>query len=160
MKTSAMVILLTVSLLGVSVDAQEIPEVSGVWEGHVKGIGGIFFKVDDPDKVRQWYQDHFGIPAVEPGYGHFFWRDYLTPNKTHRTVWSPFPMNSDQFGRPEQQVMINYIVDDLTTFLVKLRAEGVEQLGDIEVYPYGSFAWIRDVEGNKVELWEPVALED
>jgi catechol-2,3-dioxygenase len=57
--------------------AQEAPMVPGVWEGHVKGIGVIFFKVENPDTVRQWYQDHFGIPAVEPGYAHFFWRDYL-----------------------------------------------------------------------------------
>ena len=76
--------------------AQDLPEVPGVWEGHVKGIGGIFFKVENPDLVRQWYQDHFGIPAVEPGFAHFFWRDYLASNKTHRTVWR------DIFSRQQQ----------------------------------------------------------
>jgi predicted enzyme related to lactoylglutathione lyase len=140
--------------------AQEIPEVPGTWEGHVKGIGGIFFRAENPDTLRQWYQDHFGIPAVEHGYAHFFWRDYLESNKTHRTVWSPVPLASDQFARPEQQLMINYIVGDLDAFLTELQASGVEQVGDMEDYPYGRFAWIIDVEGNKVELWEAYPLED
>lgn len=140
--------------------AQEMPEVPGVWEGHVKGIGGIFFKVEDPAKVTQWYQDHFGIPAVEPGFAHFFWRDYLQANQTNRTVWSPFPMESNQFAKPEQQFMINYIVDDLEAMLAELQQAGIEQIGEIEDYPYGRFAWIVDVEGNKVELWQAVVLED
>ncbi len=140
--------------------AQDPPAVPGVWEGHVKGIGGIFFKVDNPDLVRQWYQDHFGIPAVEPGFAHFFWRDYLAQNKTHRTVWSPFPMTGEAFGKPDQQLMINYIVDDLDAFLAQLKAAGVEQLGATEDYSYGRFAWILDIEGNKVELWQPVTVDD
>ena len=140
--------------------AQDLPEVPGVWEGHVKGIGGIFFKVENPDLVRQWYQDHFGIPAVEPGFAHFFWRDYLASNKTHRTVWSPFPMAGEDFGKPEQQLMINYIVDDLDAFLIDLKASGIEQIGATEDYSYGWFAWILDIEGNKVELWQPVTADD
>ncbi|MFK7865459.1 MAG: VOC family protein [Pseudohongiellaceae bacterium] len=139
---------------------QEMPEVPGTWDGHVKGIGGIFFKVEDPAKVTQWYQDHFGIPAVEPGFAHFFWRDYLQSNRTNRTVWSPFPMNSELLENPKQQFMINYIVDDLDTMLAELKASGIEQVGETEDYPYGRFAWIIDVEGNKVELWEAVVLED
>lgn len=56
--------------------------------------------------------------------------------------------------------MINYIVGDLDAFLTELQASGVEQVGDMEDYPYGRFAWIIDVEGNKVELWEAYPLED
>lgn len=148
------------ALFSGQVAAQEMPEVPGVWEGHVKGIGGIFFKVEDPGKVTQWYQDHFGIPAVEPGFAHFYWRDYLQSNQTNRTVWSPFPMESDQFAKPEQQFMINYIVDDLDAMLADLKESGIEQIGETEDYPYGRFAWIIDVEGNKVELWQAVVLED
>lgn len=92
-------------------------------------------------------------------FAHFFWRDYLASNKTHRTVWSPFPM-SGEFGKPEQQLMINYIVDDLEGFLAELKQSGIEQLGSTEDYPYGRFAWILDIEGNKVELWQPVTVDD
>ncbi len=153
-------LLISAVLASAPVIAQDLPEVPGVWQGHVKGIGGIFFKVEDPQAVRQWYQDHFGIPAVEPGFAHFFWRDYLESNRTQRTVWSPFPMSDEAFGKPEQQLMINYIVDDLEGFLVQLKASGIQQLGETEHYPYGSFAWITDVEGNKVELWQPVTVDD
>jgi predicted enzyme related to lactoylglutathione lyase len=51
--------------------------------------------------------------------------------------------------------MINFRVADLDWLLEQLRAEGVEILGNTEVYEYGKFAWIRDPEGNKIELWEP-----
>lgn len=152
-KFIAIVLLLQITI----VQAQEVPIV---WEGHVKGIGGIFFKVEDPQKVLEWYQEHFGIPAAEPGYAHFAWRDYLQSNQTHRTVWTPFPKSADAFDNPQQQLMINYIVDDLDVFLAQLQASGIEQLGATEDYPYGRFAWIRDIEGNKVELWQPVVLED
>lgn len=70
------------------------------------------------------------------------------------------PLASDQFARPEQRLMINYIVDDLDAFLNELKASGVEQVGETEDYPYGRFAWIIDVECNKVELWEAYSLED
>lgn len=157
---SRLLTLITVLVFSNASLGQELPEVPGTWDGHVKGIGGIFFKVEDPEKVRQWYQDHFGIPAVEPGFAHFFWRDYLQSNRTNRTVWSPFPMDSEQFASSEQQFMINYIVDDLDAMLADLKAAGIEQVGETEDYPYGRFAWIIDVEGNKVELWEAVVLED
>jgi hypothetical protein len=28
---------------------------------HVTGIGGIFFRANDPDKLRNWYRVHLGI---------------------------------------------------------------------------------------------------
>ncbi len=28
----------------------------------VTGIGGIFFKADQPEALRAWYQEHLGIP--------------------------------------------------------------------------------------------------
>ncbi|MFT4863560.1 MAG: hypothetical protein ACI95C_002792 [Pseudohongiellaceae bacterium] len=100
-------LLISAVLASTQVIAQDLPEVSGVLEGHVKGIGGIFFKVENPQAVRQWYQDNFGIPAVEPGFGYFFWRGYLESNRTHHTEWSPFPLSDEAFGKPEQQLMIN-----------------------------------------------------
>ena len=56
--------------------------------------------------------------------------------------------------------MINYIVDDLDAFLIDLKASGIEQIGATEDYSYGRFAWILDIEGNKVELWQPVTADD
>ena len=95
MRAASRALLLLTLFLVLTTRAQELPAVPGVWEGHVKGVGGVFFKVKDPDAVREWYQEHFGIPAAGPGFAHFFWRDYLNANETHRTVWAPFPMTED-----------------------------------------------------------------
>lgn len=54
--------------------------------------------------------------------------------------------------------MINYRVRNLDALLAKLQAQGVQRVGEIEEYWYGRFAWIRDGDGNRVELWEPVHL--
>jgi predicted enzyme related to lactoylglutathione lyase len=51
--------------------------------------------------------------------------------------------------------MINYRVDDLTELLASLRAAGVEIVKGPESDENGTFAWILDPDGNKVELWEP-----
>lgn len=106
----------------------------------------------------------FGLPVAEPVFAHCFWRDYsvsnkLVSNQTHPTVWSPFPM-SGEIGKPEQQLMLNSIAADLAWFLSQLKQSGIEPLGSTEDYPYGRFAWILDLEGNKVELWQPVTGDD
>ena len=33
----------------------------------VTGIGGIFFKCQDPVKVRNWYRDHLGLVTNDYG---------------------------------------------------------------------------------------------
>ncbi len=123
--------------------------------GKVQGIGGVFFKVDDVDSVNAWYKEHLGIDASGAGFTFFMWRNHEEASNEHRTVWAPYPKSSDYFGKPEQQIMINYIVDDLDAILEGLERQGVTKVGDIEEYDYGRFGWILDVEGNKVELWEP-----
>jgi predicted enzyme related to lactoylglutathione lyase len=40
-----------------------------------------------------------------------------------------------------------------------LKHDGVEQVGEMQAYEYGKFAHIIDIEGNKVELWEPKDAE-
>ena len=120
----------------------------------VTGIGGVFFKVDDPARFSAWYREHLGIDAARPA-DNFVWRERDAPDNVGYTVWSPFPRDTGYFGSSEQPLMINYRVRDLDALLAKLRAAGVEQVKDVEEYPYGRFAWILDGEGNRVELWEP-----
>jgi predicted enzyme related to lactoylglutathione lyase len=53
--------------------------------------------------------------------------------------------------------MINYRVRNLDRLLERLTSAGVRQVDTLEEYVYGRFAWVLDVEGNRVELWEPPA---
>jgi predicted enzyme related to lactoylglutathione lyase len=122
----------------------------------VTGIGGIFFKSDDPKNLYAWYEKHLGIEASADGTGATFeWRDAQSPETKGMTVWSIFPRISKYVGADSQSVMINYRVDNLDALLEALKAEGVEIDPHREDYEYGRFAWVTDPDGNRIELWEP-----
>jgi hypothetical protein len=121
----------------------------------VTGIGGVFFKADNPVQLRAWYQRNLGIDVTPQGVN-FFWRQAEDASRYGLTVWSLFPRETEYFGPGKQDFMINYRVGNLDAMLESLRSNGVEQVGDVEDYSYGRFAWILDGEGNRVELWEPV----
>src|SRR5438067_13917419 len=113
----------------------------------VTGIGGIFFKARDPEKMAAWYRDQLGIRA-EDGHADFAWREKDRPEEMGRTVWSIFPADTDYFA---SAVMINYRVSNLDQMLEQLRQSGVT-VEKVEDFDYGRFAWITDPEGNRVEL--------
>lgn len=121
----------------------------------VTGLGGVFFKCDDPKKMKEWYQNHLGIQNGEYG-AMFEWREKESPEQIGTTTWSPFSKESTYFAPSEKDFMFNYRVHDLENLLVVLKEEGVQQVGEMESFEYGKFAWIMDPEGNKIELWEPV----
>ena len=128
------------------------PRMSGQ-RGRILGIGGIFFKSANRDQMRDWYAKHLGI--ADTGHGAMLpWRQHDDSQKEHMTVWTVFPSSSDYFAR-SQPFMINYIVDDLDALLDRLKQEGVKIDDNRMNESYGRFAWIYDLDGNKIELWQP-----
>ena len=125
-------------------------------KSRVTGLGGIFFKARNPSRLGAWYQKHLGLPIEAWGGFAFPWRDAKNPKKKGSTVWSPFDADTQYFGRGKQGHMINYRVASLKKVLTVLRKEGVwiDPKG-IEASEHGKFAWIKDGEGNRIELWEP-----
>jgi catechol 2,3-dioxygenase-like lactoylglutathione lyase family enzyme len=121
----------------------------------VTGLGGIFFKVRDAERMRSWYREHLGLPVEEWGGMSFEWRDKDDPSRTGTTVWSIFPDTSRYFDPSPAPFMLNYRVDDLDRVLAELRAEGVEVDPKVEESEFGRFGWVMDPEGNRIELWEP-----
>jgi predicted enzyme related to lactoylglutathione lyase len=119
----------------------------------VTGIGGIFFKVRDVERMSAWYREHLGIP-IEDGHADFPGREDGSSGGGGRTVWSLFPMDTDYFGPTQPALMINYRVAHLDRMLDQLRRGGIK-IEKVEDYDYGRFAWITDPEGNRIELWEP-----
>ena len=119
----------------------------------VTGIGGIFFRVRDLERMSAWYREHLGICA-EDGHADFVWRETERPDEVGRTVWSLFPADTDYFGPGRSAFMINYRVANLEKMLVQLRQSEVT-VEKVEEHDYGRFAWITDPEGNRIELWEP-----
>lgn len=122
----------------------------------VTGIGGVFFKCEDTEKQKAWYEKHLGMKMNDWGGAIFWWRDANDPGKRGSTSWSTFKKDSAYFEPGKKQFMFNYRVEDLESLLKNLREEGVEVIGEMEVYEYGKFGWIMDPEGNKIELWEPI----
>lgn len=120
----------------------------------VTGIGGIFFKARDPEKMSAWYREHLGLP-VENNVAELISPAADPTNHTKRTVWSLFAADTDYFGSGPQPFMINYRVANLDKLLEQLRSQGVKIEG-AENFDYGKFAWITDPEGNRLELWEPI----
>ncbi len=122
--------------------------------GRVLGIGGVFFKSADRGQTREWYAKHLGL--VDKGSGAMLpWREHDDPQKEHVTVWTVFSSSTDYFA-PGQPFMINYIVDDMDALLDRLKQEGVKIDPKRMDESYGRFAWIYDLDGNKIELWQPL----
>jgi predicted enzyme related to lactoylglutathione lyase len=118
----------------------------------VLGVGGVFFKSEDPEKLGAWYRKWLGVP-VEPPYGASFRPDATPPGGF--TVWAPFRKETEYFNPSHRQFMFNLMVDDLDGALAQVREGGAETVGGIMEEDYGRFGWFMDPEGNKVELWEP-----
>ncbi|SEM74206.1 VOC family protein [Chryseobacterium taichungense] len=119
----------------------------------VTGIGGVFFKCKDPNAVNEWYKTHLGFDTTPYGTS-FEWLEKDTGN-TGVTQWNPFPESSTYFNPSEKDFMINYRVDNLESLVAELKEQGVSIVDEIESYDYGKFVHILDIEGNKIQLWEP-----
>ena len=116
----------------------------------VDGIGGVFFRAQDPGALAAWYEKHLGVAPVPTSYDALPWQAEGGP-----TVFAPFPGDTDHFGRPEQGWMINFRVSDLEGLMAQLREAGIEVEPDPNDYPNGKFARLHDPEGNPIELWQP-----
>lgn len=121
----------------------------------VTGVGGIFFKTKDPEKMKEWYNKNLGLVTNE--YGSVFeFRESDKPENKAYSVWSPFKDDTDYFQPSEKEFMINYRVENIEALVEELQKSGVTICDEIETYEYGKFVHILDPENNKIELWEPV----
>lgn len=114
----------------------------------VTGIGGFFFRSENPEALTRWYTEHFGVAFTggEP------WKQ-----EAGHTVFAPFSNNTDYFAA-DKRWMINFRVDDLDAFTAQLEASGIEVIRN-EAWnsEAGRFARVHDPEGNAIELWQPGA---
>ena len=119
----------------------------------VTGIGGIFFKANDPKALSAWYRDHLGLDVTEWGGAIIKWGG--EGSEAGLTVWSPFAADTDYMQPSTSPFMVNFRVDDLDALLAALRQEGCNVIDKTETSEQGKFGWVLDPEGNKIELWQP-----
>ena len=123
----------------------------------VTGIGGVFFKAEDPKGLAAWYAEHLGVPVHEWGGAAFQWHPMDEPERAASTIWSPFKADTKYFEPSPKPYMLNYRVADLDAMLAQLRAAGVTVDEKVDDSEYGRFGWAMDPEGNRFELWQPPA---
>jgi predicted enzyme related to lactoylglutathione lyase len=113
----------------------------------VTGVGGVFFRAQDPKALVAWYEEHLGVPADQGGFVVF--------PESRNTVWAPFAADTDYWPAAKQG-MVNFTVRDLDAMLAQLREAGVDVDDKVEFLDgIGRFGWAVDPEGNRFELWEP-----
>lgn len=124
----------------------------------VRGIGGIFFKAKNPKMLQQWYVENLGLKPDDEGYIYFRWSNLKKPGYT---LWGPFPEDTKYFNPTKSSWMINFVVSDIKGMFAMLKSRGVEvDERGIQETEEGKFAWFTDIEGNKIEMWEPSNLHD
>ena len=127
-------------------------------EQKVVGVGGVFFKSENPEETKKWYEENLGLPTDQ--YGTMFKsRDIDNPDEINYLQWSPFDKDTDYFDPSKKEFMINYRVQNIEDFVKVLKEKGITVLDEITEYgEIGKFVHIIDPEGNKIELWEPSKL--
>ena len=120
----------------------------------VTGIGGVFFKTNDPEATKEWYSKNLGLAVNEYGSA-FEFRNAHRPDEINYLSWSPFSKDTKYFDPSGKEFMINYRVQHLEQLVENLKDNGVVICDEIETYDYGKFVHIMDMDGNKIELWEP-----
>ena len=118
----------------------------------VRGVGGLFFKCNNPEKLATWYKEHMGFELDAPFCASF---KAQSAQSNDMTVWGAFKNDSDYFAPTRQRFMFNFIVDDVQAMLDQVTQAGARQVGEVETEDYGDFGWFIDPEGFKVELWCP-----
>lgn len=124
-------------------------------KGKALGVGGVFFRSENPALLGEWYRRHLGLEIESWGdtHGTSFNPADMPPNSF--TVWSAFDRGTEYFGTSGQSYMINLVVDDLDAALDNVVAGGGQVIPEREEHDFGRFGWFVDPDGNRVELWEP-----
>jgi predicted enzyme related to lactoylglutathione lyase len=120
----------------------------------VAGIGGLFFRAHDPERLSSWYATHLGVEPPPESYEVSSWWQQSGP-----TVFAAMRADSEHFGGPAHAWSVNFRVTDLDAMVRQLRGAGLEVDVDSQEYPNGRFASLRDPEGNVVQLWQPAGAD-
>ncbi len=137
----------------------------------VEGVGGVFVFSNDAKRLADWYREYLGIPLQGSAEHGFFYHAFqaVAPDDPARQLNTNFSILQATVPLPKREIphepqnmygdqpyMVNLQVRDLEATLSYLETKGVEPIKR-EDYPYGRFAWVRDGDGNRIELFQPQA---
>ncbi|MEO1488406.1 MAG: VOC family protein [Pseudomonadota bacterium] len=152
---AAVAALLAVTAAPAAGDSHTQAKRDDMTQRHVAlGIGGVFFRSEDPGALAAWYEEHLGINPVPTSYEDQPWVQEAGP-----TIIAPFPADQNGMIPEGKSWLLNLRVADLDAIAAQLKADGVAVEIDPTQYPNGRFAMLADPEGNPIQLWEPKAPE-
>lgn len=130
----------------------------------IQGIGGVFIKSNNAKALADWYQDVLGIetesmPDGGSFYTVFYTRDFHTSEVRENPVFA-IVQTDEPLGKKIDQFTLNLRVDNLEEFLLQIKTLGVETEGEMLVWERGKHHWIRDMDGNRIELYEEIFTGD
>ncbi len=105
----------------------------------VTGLGGVFWRADNPEQLAEWYRNRLGVEGAPSDDSNAPWHQ-----EAGFTVFAPFKRDTTYFANEQQQVMFNFRVRDLDVMVAQLRAVGEQVTTDPESYPHGRFARLYD----------------
>ncbi|MFC4408903.1 VOC family protein [Chungangia koreensis] len=115
----------------------------------VLGFGGVFWRTNDVDRLRSWYQEVLGISLDE------HWNGTIFPPNSGDIIFSLFTKETAYFPT-EQQVMLNFRVESMEECVAHLKELGIPLLKETEHSEFGIFNWITDPDGRLIELWKKI----
>jgi catechol-2,3-dioxygenase len=120
----------------------------------VQGIGAIMIFARQAKELAHWYDDHLGIVTeLDESDGNFY-GTIEDANEVCSVRFGTYPCEPGV--QHSGSVMVNYKVANLAEFKSHLIRKGVEIESEVEAH--GSrFLYLRDPEGNRIELWETQA---
>jgi catechol 2,3-dioxygenase-like lactoylglutathione lyase family enzyme len=113
----------------------------------VLGIGGVFVKSKDPDRLRAWYRDVLGMELQSWGAAMLF----NEPGSFAQ--WSAFGADTKYLEPSSREFMINLRVDDADAMAAQARERGGNVLDRREKDENGTFCYVVDPDGTLIELW-------
>ena len=102
-------------------------------EPKVVGVGGVFFKSENPEETKKWYEEYLGFPTDQHG-TMFKSRDIDNSDLITYLQWSPFDKKTDHFDPSKKEFMINYRVENIEEFVKVLKNKGITIVDEITKY--------------------------
>jgi catechol 2,3-dioxygenase-like lactoylglutathione lyase family enzyme len=130
----------------------------------VQGIGGVFIDSTDAARLAAWYQDSLGVtlqdyPEAASYFCVFTTRDAVSGILRENPVFA-INQAKEPLAATGRGFTLNLRVDDLDAFLEQLRAKGVTNEGEMLAWERGKHAWIHDLDGNRIELYEELLVDE
>lgn len=124
-------------------------------QAKVEDVGGVFIFSTDPKRLAEWYQDKLGIQLVHNAdEGNYYCVFVRSKVPGANTVFAIKPAKST-VSSEKNQFMVNFRVNDFDGVIERLKSKGVS-IERTQDYPsFGRFGWIKDLDGNPIEFWQP-----